>query len=69
MTSAKRRLRRTYIGAPWTRGMSSLSTTKQERTKKSKDETERVTLVLPLVVKPDGTWAYKFGSMYPARRS
>ncbi len=68
MTTNRRKSSRVYIGAPWPRGMSSLSTTKQERTKKPKGEAERVTLVLPLVVKPDGTWAYKFGSMYPARR-
>ena len=47
--------------------MSSLNTTKQERTKKSKGETERVNLILPLVVKPNGTWAYKFGSMRKGR--
>jgi len=69
MTSAKRRLRRTYIGAPWPRGMSSLNTTKQERTKKAREKTERVSLVLPLVVKPNGTWALKFGKMYLAKRS
>ena len=69
MASASRRRRHTYIGAPWPRSMSSLNTTKQERTKKAKVKTERVNLILPLVVKPDGTWAYKFGSMYPAKRS
>ena len=65
MTSAKRRLRHTYIGAPWPRGTGSTKSTKNERTKKSKapTATDRRPFVLPLVVKLDGRWGYKFGRL------
>jgi hypothetical protein len=68
MASAARRRRRTYHGAPWPRsGASSLSTSKMERTKQSKtDGKDTRAFVLPLVVKPDGRWGYKFGRMRPA---
>ena len=69
MTTARRRANRTYIGAPWPRGGGSKKGGKMERTKQSREEPERVTLILPLVVKPDGTWAYKFGRMYREKRS
>ncbi len=66
MTSAKRRLNRTYIGSPWPRGVGSQKRTKMERTKSSKAATEESAkrpFVLPLVVKPNGRWGYRFGKM------
>ena len=62
MTSAARQRRRTYIGAPWSRGTGTQSG-KMERTKKAKPKVNRQRHVLPLVIKPDGSWAYKFGKM------
>lgn len=47
--------------------MSSLNTSKMERTKQSKGTEETSQRILPLVIKPNGLWAYKFGSMYPKR--
>ena len=67
MTTNRRKSNRHYIGAPWPRGGGSKKGGKAERTKQSREKPERVTLILPLVVKPDGTWAYKFGSMRRGR--
>ena len=66
MTTVKRKAKRRYIGAPWPRSHSGLSTTKQERTKQSKpahiNESKRH-FVLPLVTKPNGRWGYKHGKL------
>ncbi len=69
MTTVKRRSNRKYIGAPWARGSGSQKSTKMERTKSSKAATEESAkrlFALPLVVKPDGRWGYKFGKMRKA---
>ena len=68
MTTARRKMKRTYIGAPWPRGIGSQKNTKMERTKQSKavaEDSKRPRL-LPLVLKPNGRWSYKFGKMRKA---
>ncbi len=71
MASATRRRNHHYVGAPWKRGGASLlNTTKQERTKQSKTgQKERRNFILPLVVKLDGRWGYKFGRLRLARKT
>jgi len=62
-------LRHTYIGAPWPRGIGSQKSDKNARTKQSKAPAttdDRRPFILPLVVKPDGRWGYKFGKMRKA---
>ena len=69
MASATRRRNHRYVGAPWPRGTGSQKAGKMERTKQSKAppaEGDRRPFVLPLVVRPDGRWGYKFGRMRKA---
>jgi len=69
VTSAARKSRHHYIGAPWPRGSGSQKSTKMERTKQSKADVgddSRRSWVLPLVIKPSGAWGYKFGKMRKA---
>lgn len=69
MTTNKRKSNRRYIGAPWPRSQSGLSTTKQERTKQSKPKSKEGTgfggrrFVLPLLLKPNGIWSYRHGKL------
>ncbi len=68
MTTARRKAKRRYIGAPWPRGGASQKDTKMERTKQSKPKSDNVGFsgrhfVLPLVIKANGRWAYKHGKL------
>ena len=68
MASATRRRNHRYIGAPWPHGGVSQKSTKMERTKQSKPKMESTGFggrhhVLPLVIKPNGRWAYKHGKL------
>ncbi len=65
MASAKRRARHRYIGAPWPRGTGAQKDTKMERTKQSKAPvvSSGRHFTLPLVIKPNGRWAYKHGKL------
>lgn len=66
MTTNRRKMSRVYIGAPWPRGTGSQKNEKNARAKQSKaarPEDDRRPFVLPLVVRPDGRWGYKFGKM------
>lgn len=69
MASATRRRNHTYLGAPWKRGGGSRSDTKMERTKQSKVVAvgSKRPFILPLVVKPDGHWSYKFSRLRPVK--
>lgn len=68
MASATRRRRHRYLGAPWPRGSGSQKSTKMERTKRSKIITEdsKRSWILPLMLKPNGRWSYRFGKMRQA---
>ena len=67
MTTVRRKAKRRYIGAPWSRGSGSQKNTKMERTKLSKPKSESAGtgrhLTLPLVIKSNGRWAYKHGKL------
>ena len=63
MASATRRRKHHYVGAPWSRSTGSQKSTKMERTKGSKEVGVSRSFVLPLVVKSNGRWGYKFGKM------
>lgn len=67
MTTARRKAKRRYIGAPWPRGTGLQKNIKMERTKLSKPKSESAGtgrhLTLPLVIKPNGRWAYKHGKL------
>ena len=63
MASETRRRNHHYVGAPWKRGTGSQKADKNARTKQSKATKAHRSFILPLVIKPDGRWGYKFGKM------